>query len=179
VRDIDPGDPGAASEPCPAQVAEYAGHAVAYVQRALDFTLEFDSETLPVLDHYLRTVPHDSPAAARLIAATCGAYFGEVLRRELGGYWDLASGDPCEFRLVLPGGLTVVPAGLTLAAIERSDAVDLDCQLHPPLRLRSLVAQIVAQMGDVSEETYYSLCGRLDSLAHIVEAVLARQALPS
>ena len=52
-------------------------------------SLEYDSNTLPVLDHYLRTVPEDQPAAIELVVATSGAYFGEVVRQLLGGRWDL------------------------------------------------------------------------------------------
>ena len=50
--------------------------------------LEYDSNTLPVLDHYLRTVPDDQPAALELVVATSGAYFGEVVRKLLGGLVD-------------------------------------------------------------------------------------------
>ena len=46
-------------DPVPSRVREYADQAVAYVQRALGIKLEYDSDTLPVLDHYLRTTPDD------------------------------------------------------------------------------------------------------------------------
>jgi len=44
-------------DPVPARVREYANQAVEYVRRALGIDLEYDSDTLPLLDHYLRDVP--------------------------------------------------------------------------------------------------------------------------
>ena len=49
-------------EPVPARVREYAEQAVEYVRRALGVALEYDSNTLPLLDHYLRTVPGEQTA---------------------------------------------------------------------------------------------------------------------
>ena len=58
----------------PARVREYADQAVEYVRRALGVTLEYDSDTLPLLDHYLRSVPGDQGATLQLVVATwsCG-----------------------------------------------------------------------------------------------------------
>lgn len=177
----------------PAEVVEYADQAVQYVLRAVGMTLEYDSETLPVLDHYLRSVPGENAAAAHLVAATAGAYFGEVVKRRLGGEWDLPSRDPGSWRLVLPTGLWFSPAAMALAVIVGSsdggedgaqgdevtdpavDAVtgsDWDASLNAPGPLRPLVAQVLDNMADVSHDEYYSLCGRLDTIEH-VQAVLA------
>lgn len=63
----------------PSRVQEYAERAVDYVRRAVGLTLEYDSDTLPLLDHYLRTVPGDQPSTIELVTLTSGAYFGEVV----------------------------------------------------------------------------------------------------
>ncbi|MBS1118130.1 MAG: hypothetical protein H6Q90_358, partial [Deltaproteobacteria bacterium] len=94
----------------PARVREYADQVVTYVRRALNVTLEYDSNTLPVLDHYLRTVGESQPATLKLVVATSGAYFGEVVRRQLGGRWEL-TGDEADWRVVLPTGINFSPAG--------------------------------------------------------------------
>src|SRR5687768_3423079 len=93
------------------RVQEYARQAVDYVRRAIGLELAYDSDTLPLLDHYLRSVPDDQPAAIELIATTSGAYFGEVVRRRLGGRWDTSSEDVTEWRVVLPTGVNFSPAG--------------------------------------------------------------------
>src|SRR3569832_2674586 len=69
-------------------------------------TLEYDSDTLPVLDHYLRTVTSGAQAEAlELVITTAGSYFGEVVRRRLGGRWEItARGDVDDERPPGPPG---------------------------------------------------------------------------
>jgi hypothetical protein len=159
-------------EPVPPRVREYADQAVAYVQRALGIKLEYDSNTLPVLDHYLRTVPDDQPAALQLVVATSGAYFGEVVRHHLGGRWELGKQE-AEWRIVLPTGINFSPAGFVAAAIARADLEDLDSELTAPPRMMPYLQQALARMGEVSVDDYYSLCGRLDTLEHVHEVLVA------
>jgi hypothetical protein len=160
------------NDPVPARVREYADQAVAYVRRALGVTLEYDSDTLPLLDHYLRTVPDDQKATVQLVVATSGAYFGEVVRRRLGGRWE-AFGEEAEWRVVLPTGLNFSPLGFVASAIAQADADDLDSEIDAPPRMRPYVQQTLARMGEVSVEDYYSLCGRLDTLEHVHEVLVA------
>jgi hypothetical protein len=156
----------------PPRVREYADQAVSYVRRALGIQLEYDSNTLPVLDHYLRTVPDDQPAALQLVVATSGAYFGEVVRQRLGGRWELAEQET-EWRIVLPTGLNFSPIGFVAAAIARADLADLDSEIAAPPRMVPYVQRALARMGEVTVEDYYSLCGRLDTLEHVHEVLVA------
>ncbi|MBV8762767.1 MAG: hypothetical protein JO257_36115, partial [Deltaproteobacteria bacterium] len=152
-------------EDVPARVREYAEQAVEYVRRALGVTMEYDSDTLPVLDHYLREVPTGEGQAAtlQLVILTSGAYFGEVVRRRLGGRWETQGGEAdAQWRVVLPTGLNFSPLGLVAAAITRSEDGDIDAVLDAPLRMRPYLQQALQRMGEVSEDEYYSLCGRLD-----------------
>src|SRR5690349_594342 len=103
-------------DPVPARVREYAEEAVAYVRRALGVALEFDSDTLPLLDHYLRTVPQEQTATVQLVITTAGAYFGEVVRRRLGGRWDV-TGKEADWRVYLPTGLNFSPVGFVASSI--------------------------------------------------------------
>jgi hypothetical protein len=163
-------------DPVPPRVREYAEQVVTYVRNALGVTLEYDSDTLPVLDHYLRTVDEAGgtaqPATIQLVIATSGAYFGEVVRRRLGGRWELSAED-IEWRMVLPTGLNFAPAGFVAAAIAQADLDDLDSELDAPPRMRPYVQQALARMGEVSLDDYYSLCGRLDTLEHVHEVLVA------
>jgi hypothetical protein len=156
----------------PPRVREYADQAVSYVRRALGVQLEYDSDTLPVLDHYLRNVPEDQPAALQLVVATSGAYFGEVVRQRLGGRWELADQE-AEWRIVLPTGLNFSPVGFVAAAIARADLEDLDSEIAAPPRMLPYVQRALARMGEVSVDDYYSLCGRLDTLEHVHEVLVA------
>lgn len=166
--------PAAVSDVPPGAVQEYAERAVAYVRRALGMTLEYNSETLPVLDHYLRSVPPDqaaTSAATELLAVTAGAYFGEVVRRLLGGRWELAD-EPKRWRLVLPAGISFAPAGLAAAAIAQAELEDLDTAIDAPPRMKQYVEQALERMGDVSEDAYFSLSGRLDTIEHLHEVLV-------
>ena len=161
----------------PPRVREYAEQVVTYVKKALGVTLEYDSDTLPVLDHYLRTVDEaagggNQPATIQLVVATSGAYFGEVVRRRLGGRWELNTED-IEWRGVLPTGLNFAPAGFVAAAIAQADLDDVDSEIDAPPRMRPYVQQALQRMGEVSLDDYYSLCGRLDTLEHIHEVLVA------
>ncbi len=170
-------------DPVPPRVREYADQVVTYVRNALGVTLEYDSDTLPVLDHYLRTIDGGSQVATlQLVITTSGAYFGEVVRRRLGGRWELVGGGgetedgtpkEVEWRMVLPTGLNFQPAGFVAAAIAQADLDDLDSELDAPPRMRPYVQQALARMGEVSVEDYYSLCGRLDTLEHVHEVLVA------
>ena len=162
--------------PVPARVREYADQAVEYVRRALGLTLEYDSDTLPLLDHYLRQLSglgSDQPATVALVVTTAGAYFGEVVRRRLGGRWETGGDDDDEWRVVLPTGLNFAPAGFVAAAIAMADLDDLDSEFDAPPRMRPYVQRTLERMGEVSVEDYYSLCGRLDTLEHVHEVLVA------
>ena len=157
----------------PVRVAEYAEQAVAYVRRALNAPLEYDSDTLPLLDHYLRSLATTGqPETLKLVIATAGAYFGEVVRRRLGGRWEV-TGDEADWRVVLPTGLNFSPAGFVASAIAQADLDDLDSELDAPPRMKVHVQQTLARMGEVSIEDYYSLCGRLDTIEHVHEVLVA------
>jgi len=164
--------------PVPPRVREYADQAVAYVRTALGVTLEFDSDTLPVLDHYLRTVDMvgattpEQAATLQLVISTAGAYFGEVVRRRMGGRWELSTED-IEWRMVLPTGLNFAPMGFVAAAIAQADLADLDTEIDAPPRMKPYVQRALERMGEVSFEDYYSLCGRLDTLEHLHEVLVA------
>jgi hypothetical protein len=166
-------EPRSAALDVPPRVAEYAAQAVEYVRRAIGLEMDYDSDTLPLLDHYLRSVPDNQPATVELVATSAGAYFGEVVRRRLGGRWDTSSEDVTEWRMVLPTGLHFSPAGFVAAAIVRADLDDLDTTIDAPPRMRPFVEQTLARMSDVTEDDYYSLCGRLDTLEHVHEVLVA------
>lgn len=162
-------EPASATE----RLREYAARTVEYVERAVGVRLGFDSDTLPLLDHYLRHVPAEQAATTQLVIATAAAYFGLVVEQHLGGRWETPTDDMASWRVVLPTGLSFSPTGMVGAAIVRRDADDLDTVLDAPQRMRPYVEQALARMGPVTEHEFYSLCGRLDTLEHIHEVLVA------
>lgn len=151
---------------------EFAAQTVAYVQHALGVLMEYDQATLPVLDHYLRDIPKAQSDTLRLMLATAGAYFGEVLIREIGGRWEISGEQPTDWRVVLTSGISVCPAGLVAANVAGADVSDFDCEIEAPAAIREIIEKAMSSMSDVTEEEYFSLAGRFDTLQHLHEVVV-------
>lgn len=166
-------------------IAELAARTVEYVRRAVGVALEYDSDTLPLLDHYLREVPGQAVDIIELVVTTAGAYFGDVVIRRLGGRWEMTTADSREWRVVLPTGIGFKPAAFVAVAIARREVGEFDDTLDVPPRIRPHFEAALARMGDRDEDEYFSLCGRLDMLEHLSEvlvavaAQLAREQLPA
>lgn len=161
-------------ESVPARVREYAEQAVAYVRSALQLDLAYDSDTLPLMDFYLRNVPADQAETVNLVACTAGPYFGEVVRQRLGGRWEMDDDDPMGWRVVLSTGLSFSPAGIVAAVIVESDDIDdVDTGFDAPPGVWPHLEAALGRMGQVTEEEYFSLCGRFDTLEHLQEVLLA------
>ena len=74
---------------------------------------------------------------------------------------------------MLPTGINFSPAGFVASAIARADLDDFDSEIDAPPRMLPYVQQALARMGEVSVDDYYSLCGRLDTLEHVHEVLVA------
>jgi hypothetical protein len=166
--------------PPPGTVHELAERTVDFVRRALSLTLDYTPETLPLLDHYLRSVPHEQPDTVRLVASTAGAYFGEVVRRTLGGSWDDREDQaPIDWTLELTGGVSITPGGLAALAILQAETEGVDGEIDVPLNVRELVDDALAARGKVAETEFYSLSGRLEVLMLVVDLVVSASAAKS
>ncbi|MBE7454074.1 MAG: hypothetical protein HS111_36080 [Kofleriaceae bacterium] len=125
------------------------------------------------------TSPTISAATVELVATTSGRTSARWCGGACGrGRWDVSAEDISEWRIILPTGLHFCPAGFAAAAIVRADLDDLDTTLDAPPRMRPFVEQALARMSDVTEDDYYSLCGRLDTLEHVHEVLVAVAARP-
>jgi len=116
-REASPNEAGAP----PTAIADLAASCVSYVKHGVGFTLDFEPETLPVLDHYVelaRKAANERTETAPLVAQAIGAYLGEVVRRKYGGFWRIED-DPRSFRVELePVYLVLRPIELASRALE-------------------------------------------------------------
>lgn len=89
------------------------------VARSLRFELDGSVTSLAVVDHYLAQAREEQRAPIlALLAAGAGAYFGELVRRELGGMWLGDGEDPRHLRLLLtPAFAYFSPVDVAFAAI--------------------------------------------------------------
>jgi hypothetical protein len=162
----------------PPQVRELAEACARYVHAALGVTLDYDPETLPIVDHYVssrRQELRDRPEAAGLVARFVAAYFGEVVRRRVESFWHLPSDDATRWQLRL------VPVYLALNPYEiASDAISLGDQGEPTARLelddddREAVEERLAELPEATDEEFFSLSTRLEVLEIAVDAIKAK-----
>ena len=159
----------------PDSVRDLATACVASVRATLAFDLDFTPETLAVLDHYAKEVVNEGEGAIlQLVAPMCGAYFGEVLRRELGAARWHAPGDTYRlWRLELESSfLHFNPLGIALEVIQGEDAPGWYAHLQFLDDDRSLVASTTGNLGAVRTEDYYRFTVRQE----VVQGVASNMA---
>jgi hypothetical protein len=189
--------------PAPKPVADLAEACVRFVERAVGVKLDYQPETLPLLDHYIeqaRALVKEKPEMLSVVAQMSGAYFGEVVRRQHASWWRTDDADPSEWRVEFESVfLALCPVGLVLAALlrtseagdegagderdergergergEREDEADL-AQLTLEEEDRLAVSARLAELPQVSEQEFYALSTRLEVIDIAVEAIRARR----
>ncbi|MEM9860463.1 MAG: hypothetical protein AAF938_02505 [Myxococcota bacterium] len=154
----------------PQDVVDLATACIATVNTTVGIELDFTPETLPILDHYAKTVL-DSPEdeIVGLAAPICGAYFGEVVRRSFNGRWHAppAGDNPdvygewrVEFEHVF---LYFNPIGVALDVILEGDGpIESHLAVRPDDRKH--LQEALKSLGDVRESDYYSFAMRHEVL---------------
>jgi hypothetical protein len=163
----------------PDPVVDYTKACLEYVRRALAFELDFTVETLPVLDHYVTTVRAtlgDRPEIAPLVARAAGAYFGEVVRTVIPGFWRVPSANVHDWQLCFRSAfLWVNPLGIGFDALYASSDHDgprsiLRCAPED----RGFLERRLETLPPVPEDQYYLFTTRLEVLEVASEALHAR-----
>jgi hypothetical protein len=163
----------------PDPVPEYATACLEYVRRALGFELDFTAETLPVLDHYVSTVQEtvrERPEIAPLVARATGAYFGEVVRTVIPGFWRIPSPNVHDWQLCSRVAfLWVNPVGIAYDALHGSSEHDgprsiVRCAPED----RQFLERRLETLPPVPEDQYFLFTTRLEVLEVANEALHAR-----
>jgi hypothetical protein len=165
-------------------VRELAEACVRFVERAIGVRLDYEPETLSILDHYVeqsRKAAAERPEAAAptvtaLVAHTAGAYLGEVVRRRYPSWWRIEGDDPADWRIELePVYLSFSPVQLVADALLR----DRDQEPGERLELedvdRDAVAARLAELPEVPEDEFFAPSTRLEVIDIAVEAIRARR----
>ena len=159
----------------PEQIAELAAACRDHVKRAVGVALDDTPETLPLLDHYLvhcRTSVTERPEVLDLLVRTTGAYFGEVLRIKLGGFWWSCSEDPSGWLMCCRSAfLAINPFGVAHEALhEGVDVEGPSSQVRIAPECQQSVEARLSRLPSVSEPDYYLFSTRLEALEIIAEA---------
>jgi len=172
-----------------------------HVRRSLGVTLEDTSTSLAFVDHYLRVARSETrPPILLLLAAEAGAWYGELVRREVGGVWIGDGKDPRSLRLLLrPQFLHFAPVDQALEALLGPESDEsrmpegpaLDTTFHTRraiVEARALVdgsepaaeddaswlADRLADLPPISEDEYYSLTCRYETLKLVLELLATK-----
>ncbi|MBI2394983.1 MAG: hypothetical protein HYV09_35765 [Deltaproteobacteria bacterium] len=161
----------------PAEVAELARACVEFVERATGMRLDYEPETLPILDHYVRERRAEvvaKPELVEVLAAPVGAYLGEVARRRLPLQWFAPPGEYRRWRIELENVfLSMNPIGAAVEAVDLQPAEGWGAhfRMRPDDERKAEAA--LANLPEVSEEDYYAPSSRLETLEIVVDAILA------
>lgn len=164
---------GSAPEP----IRDLAAACVNYVKRSLAIELDYSPDTLPLLDHYLRSAQDVSQEEIlSLVAPAAGAYFGEVVRRQLGPCrWHIDEGDFSAYRLEFERCfLSFNPIGSALATVLGGDAQHYGSNLSLLPEDEALVKASLERMGEVREEDYYRLAVRYEVVEQAVSVLIEK-----
>ena len=163
----------------PEPVAELVTVCLEYVRRALGFELDFTSDTLPVLDHYVATVRESGaqrPELVPLVARATGAYFGEVVRAWIPGFWRVPSPNIHDWQLCSRVCfLFWNPIGVAYDALYRESEHDgprsmLRCAPED----REFLERRLATLPPVPAEQYHLFTTRFEVIEVANEALRAR-----
>jgi hypothetical protein len=164
--------------PAPPVIDELARACVRYVEDAIGMRLDYEAETLPLLDHYLASCREDlasRPALAGLVARAAGAYFGEVVRRRIRTFWHVPTDDPSGWELrAQPVYLSFNPVQVAHDVLSHGDEEGPTSRLELDDEDRDLVEARLAQLPAVTEKEFYSLSMWLEVIEIAVDAAKAR-----
>lgn len=161
----------------PTSVAELCQSLTDFVEAAVGIRPDFTPETLPLVDHYVadvRTNLAARPEVLDLAAQAVGAYFGEVARRHLVGFWHVPSPNHHDWLICGESAFFAInPIGVGYEVV--TGRTDHDGP-SPAIKLasedREAVHAKLASLPPVPEAEYYSLSERLEVLETIVDVVL-------
>ena len=166
-------------QPPPEPLPDYVTACLEYVRRALKMELDFTPETLPLLDHYAklsRETIRERPELAPLITRACGAYFGELVRARLSGFWRIPTINVHDWSVCLSTVfLWFNPIGIAYDAVfSGTDHDGPRSMLRVAPEQHDFLEQRLAQLPPLPEDEYYSFSTRFEVLEVATEALYAK-----
>jgi len=167
------------------------------VERALAVRLDGSSTSLAFVDHYLTLArDEDREPIVSLLAAGAGAYFGELVRSELGGTWVGDGRDPRRLRLLIePQFVHFSPVDQAYEAIAGrgldgedprvapGPSFDSGFGLEPPrpddepgTDDAQWLSERLAELPPVAEDEFHSLTCRFETLQLMLELLATKHA---
>jgi len=161
----------------PEKIADLAEACVRFVQKTIGVAPDYTQETLSLVDHYMRSIPEEpEDEVLALLVPACGAYFGEVVRRELGAIWTCPDDEYASWSLELRGsGVQLNPVGVALEVATGEDAEGWSANIRVPPPDRDRVKEAVDRLGEVPEDDYYTFVVRYEVLVCAHQELLPKK----
>jgi hypothetical protein len=163
--------------PPPPVVAELAAACVRFVAAKYKVPLDFEPETLSLVDQYVRDGRGElsaKPETLDILQASIGAYLGETMRRAFGGNW-FCEGDHDGWRLDFTFVyLTFNPIGMAREALTLAAADGWHGHLETDEGEREMLDERLRAMGEIDEEEYYLPTTRFDVVEVAVDTLRAK-----
>lgn len=157
----------------PEPVADLIQSAVRFVRASVGVELDGTQDTLPLLDHYIkeaRDYAQDRPEAVPLLAQATGAYFGQLLNREFGGFWRAVEPSAEQWCIGLHTVfLAMNPVGIAYQVIGLGEIAGPPAELMLAREDKQGVLARLDAMPDVSHEEFHTFATRYDVVQAVVE----------
>ena len=139
---------------------------VTSVKNATGVELDLTQDTLPILDHYAERADSPRDEVVSLLAPMTGAYFGELLRRQLeDGEWLIDSDDYADWRLRFDRcSLALNPIGVALEVLLGEDIPDWGAHLQTAPEDQLRVKKALEVYGDVRDRDFYTFSVRFEAI---------------
>jgi hypothetical protein len=176
VADIEPDTPTQDRFAEPEFISELSQSCRQFVHTSLGIVLDGSPETLPLLDHYLASARQEirsRPEALPLLAQAIGAYFGGVIAAQIDGFWRVRGADYFHWLVCArPVFLAINPVGAAYDALTGSQDHDgPSSELYLAREDQAVVLPRLAALPEMSEEDYYRLSTRFETLEIAVAAL--------
>lgn len=149
-----------------------------FVERTVGLRPDYTPETLPLVDHYVREARatiEAKPALLDLTAQALGAYFGEVVRRSLTGFWNLPSPNYHDWQLLGRAAFfSINPIGVGYEVLTRGQHEGPSSELKMAKEDAPLVRARLESLPEEREESYYSLSTRYEVVELATECIRAQ-----
>ncbi len=147
-------------------IIEHASVAIDAVYNSLSLELDLTSDTISILDYYISTVGQVDGSIVYLLSSAMGAYFGELMRRTLGGVWVIPSAEePMDWELRFTScPMSIFPVAISAEVLAKETSEEIDASFCvAPSRLH-LLEEMLERSVAVTEREYYSFAGRIDAI---------------
>lgn len=164
----------------PQQIVDLSGSLTDFVQNAVGLRPDFSPDTLSIVDHYAKEARKElqsRPEVSDLSGQALGAYFGEVVRRSEGAFWQIPSPNFHDWRLCgLSAFVSINPIGVGYDALYgSSDHAGPSSALKLAPEDREAVAKRLEALPPETDAEYHTLCTRLEVLQIVMDAVRGEQ----